>query len=113
MDSDSKKFFIVLLIISTFLGSLGQLFFKMGLSSANETAEIGLIAIGVLVYASSTLSYFYTLGRTHLSWAYGFGGLSYVFTSILAFFVLNEQMTGIKVAGIAAIAIGTALIGAS
>ncbi|MDE1822942.1 MAG: hypothetical protein KGI00_05285 [Candidatus Micrarchaeota archaeon] len=113
MDGNSKKFFVVLLVISTFLGSVGQLFFKMGLSDHVETKEIELIAIGIIAYGSATLAYFYALGRSHLSWAYGFGGLSYVFTSLLAFAVLGEPVTAVRVAGIAVIAFGTALIGAS
>ncbi|MDE1851674.1 MAG: EamA family transporter [Candidatus Micrarchaeota archaeon] len=113
MNRDSKRFFIVLLVISTFLGSLGQLFFKMGLSDHSETYEIALIAVGIVAYGSATLAYFYALGRSNLSWAYGFGGLSYVFTSLLAFVVLGEPVTALRVAGIAIIAVGTALIGAS
>ena len=61
----------------------------------------------------STVIYFYVLGRTHLSWAYGFTGLSYIFASAIAFLFLGELVPGLRWLGIAIIAIGTALVGSS
>lgn len=106
--NSSKKIMLAILLLSTFLGSLGQLFFKLGLIGSGW-----YILVGLLAYAVSTLIFLYVLGRMHLSWTYGIGGLSYVFASLLAFLLLGEQITPVRWAGIVVIAIGTALVGLS
>jgi EamA-like transporter family. len=102
----------LVLVFSTLLGGLGQVLFKMGLD-AEEPYLIALIAAGLAVYAVSTVAYFYALSRKSLSWAYGFGGLSYIFASILALLLLGEAITPVRWVGIGIIAIGTAIIGVS
>ncbi len=104
----SKKAMLVILLLSTFLGSLGQLFFKIGISHS-----LLYLAAGLVVYGISTLIYLYILGRSHLSWTYGVGGLSYIFASVLAFLFLGEQITYLRWLGVFVIAIGTALVGLS
>lgn len=110
---DGKRFFVMLLVCSTLLGSVGQLFFKVGLLNHSLPYLLLFIILGIAAYGSSTVAYFYALGRSHLSWAYGFGGLSYIFTSILALLVLGEPITALRAAGIVSIAVGTALVGLS
>ncbi|MGC8547414.1 MAG: EamA family transporter [Candidatus Micrarchaeia archaeon] len=104
--------FAFILLVSTFLGALGQVFFKIGVMSAKPWLY-AYLTIGLLFYAISTIVYFYVLSRTHLSWSYGFTGLSYIFASLIAFAFLGEQVPLLRWLGIAIIAIGTALIGAS
>jgi uncharacterized membrane protein len=64
-------------------------------------------------YGIATLVYLYILGRSHLSWAYGFVGFSYIFTTVLALIVLGENISAFRWLGVVVIAIGTALIGLS
>lgn len=107
--ADNKKILMTILLFSAFLGSLGQFFFKLGLTpSLNDYIIVGLLAYGI-----STLIYLYILGRMHLSWTYGIGGLSYIFASLIAFFFLGEQISEVRWLGIIVIAIGTALVGIS
>jgi len=113
MQMDSKPFYIILLIFSTSLGGIGQFLFKEGLLQPALYLEVLVIAAGVLVYAISTAIYFYTLARTHLSWAYGFGGISYIVAELLAYFVLLEPVGIARWIGVLIIAIGTALVGLS
>ena len=113
MKKDSKLFYIVLLIFSTSLGGIGQFLFKEGLLQSALYLEVLVIAIGVLIYVISTAIYFYTLARTHLSWAYGFGGISYIVAELLAYFVLLEPVGITRWVGVLIIAIGTALVGLS
>ena len=113
MKNDTKRFIVTVLIFSTLLGSVGQLLFKIGLLSGSVDEAAFYIVAGVVAYGSSTVAYFYALGRSNLSWVYGFGGLSYVFASMLAFAVLGEPVTALRVGGIVSIAIGTALVGLS
>lgn len=109
---DGKRLFVLILVISTSLGAVGQLIFKLGLDSSGvPLAE--LVGLGVVLYALSTMLYFYVLGRSHLSWAYSFVGLSYSIASILAFLVLGEPVTPLRVAGIAVIQLGIIVIGLS
>ena len=108
----TKKFFIMLLICSTTLGGIGQFLFKEGLLQSPVYLVV-LLLLGLLAYAISTIAYFYALGRSHLSWAYSFGGISYVAASLLAAFVLGEAISPIRWLGILVIAIGTAIIGSS
>ena len=96
----NKLKFSLILLVSTFLGALGQLFFKMGVEN-----------YGVVLLA--TVIYFYVLSRVQLSWAYGFTGLSYIFASIMAFYLLAENIPLLRWIGIAAIAAGTFLVGMS
>ena len=109
----NKKTFIAMLSTSTFLGAVGQIFFKLGVTNGALPLIIAFLFIGLFAYFVSSLIYIYVLTRTQLSWAYGFGGLAYVFASLIAFLFLGEQVPILRWAGIAAIAIGTALIGLS
>ena len=108
----SKAFFVVVLSVSTLLGGLGQFLFKEGLVNHGLTFAFYL-AIGLAVYAISTLLYFYALSRRSLSWAYSFGGISYIFASVLAFLLLDESISPLRWLGIVVIAVGTAIIGLS
>ncbi len=108
----SKSFFVALLVFSTLLGGAGQVLFKAGLSNSGY-ALLTYIVMGFVVYGISTLAYFYALGRKNLSWAYSFGGLSYIFASIMAYFLLGESISELRWLGILIIAAGTVLIGFS
>ncbi|MDE1874382.1 MAG: hypothetical protein KGI04_04700 [Candidatus Micrarchaeota archaeon] len=109
---EGKKAFVALLLMSTLLGAAGQLFFKIGVTGS-FTALVEFIALGLLAYGGSTVLYFYVLSRTHLSWAYGFTGLSYIFASVLAYLFLSEAVPLLRWDGIFLITIGTVLIGLS
>jgi len=113
MDKNSKVFFAIILVISTFLGGLGQFLFKLGLNSVSITYLSILVCLGIISYIVSTVFYFYALSRAHLSWVYSFGGLSYIFANIFALFFLSEIITPLRWLGVIIIAIGTALIGLS
>jgi uncharacterized membrane protein len=108
MKTHSKKEMLFILILSTFLGSIGQLLFKIGLSS-----QLYYLLFGLIAYLLSTVIYLYILGRSHLSWAYGIGSLSYIFASILAFFFLGEQISALRWLGITIIVVGAAFVGLS
>ena len=110
---DNKLLFVFLLVISTLLGSLGQLFFKIGVDSNGMYGLVEFVFAGAAAYGIATLIYLYILGRSTLSWTYGFVGFSYIFATILAFFVLRENVMLGRWIGVVVIAIGTALIGMS
>ncbi|MEM3791509.1 MAG: EamA family transporter [Candidatus Micrarchaeaceae archaeon] len=109
---NKKLAFSLILVFSTFLGAVGQFFFKLGLEES-AYAEYALIFLGICAYLLSTLFYFFVLGRTQLSWAYSFIGLSYIFTLMLASVFLHERVHVAGWIGVALIFLGTALIGKS
>jgi uncharacterized membrane protein len=110
---DKKSMLVAVLVVSTLLGSVGQLFFKIGLDASSLPYLAAFILAGIVSYGVATLIYLYVLGRSHLSWAYGFVGFSYIFTTLLAFFVLDESVGMERWIGVLVIAAGTALIGMS
>lgn len=112
MDRDAKPFLMLLMLVSSLIASGGQLLFKTGISSSG-LAMAALVFAGIVAYGISTLAYLYTLSRRHLSWTYSFVGLSYVFTVVLSYFVLNENVGIFRMAGVAAIMVGTLFIGLS
>ena len=109
MNSEKKRN-LALLGGSTLLGAVGQLLFKFSFTSS---FFVGWLALGVLAYGLATLAYFYVLSRVHLSWAYGIGGLSYIFATLLAYFVLAENVPLLRWAGVVIITVGVVLIGTS
>jgi len=99
----------VLLIVSTFLGGLGQLLFRYAFVSQ----MFYLIGLGLLAYIVSTVVYLFVLSRAHLSWAYSLGGMSYVFAAIFAVTILSESVPFLRWVGVAVIVAGVALVGVS
>ncbi len=111
---EEKKLVLALtLVFTTFLGAVGQLFFKLGVASNATYLLAAYVVIGLISYAISTIFYLYILSRAHLSWAYSFGGLSYLFTAILAFLILHETVSKLRWLGVFIIFVGVALIGLS
>lgn len=103
-----KTLNIFLIIVSTLLGAVGQLLFKYSFGSDEFLL---ILFAGLLAYVVSTLFYFYVLSRVHLSWAYSFGGLAYVFAVVFAAVLLNENVPLLRWVGVAMIFIGVILIG--
>ncbi|MGC8669821.1 MAG: hypothetical protein ACP5TL_01555 [Candidatus Micrarchaeia archaeon] len=107
----SKKSLIGVLFVSTLLGATGQLMFKYAF--VHKTMLIPYFGIALAAYLASTVFYFYVLSRVHLSWAYSIGGLSYIFTVLLAAFVLMEDVPLLRWIGVIVVTIGLVLIGLS
>lgn len=110
---DIKKYFAVLLVISTLLGAFGQLSFKAGVSESSTYELVAFVLLGFILYGISTVIYFYILSRTSLGWAYSFSGLSYLFTVVFAAVLLGEAISPLRWAGVIVIVAGVAMIGLS
>ncbi|MCL5112326.1 MAG: EamA family transporter [Candidatus Marsarchaeota archaeon] len=102
---------VLLLVASTFLGAVGQLFFKDTFVAAGFS--IIPLLIGLVAYIVSSGIYFYVLSRTHLSWSYSLGGLSYIFTVLFAATLLHESVPLLRWIGVFVITFGVLLIGSS
>ncbi len=111
---EGKTWNLALLLASTLFGALGQLFFKFGLNITGMPVSLAFgVLVGFAFYALSTVIYIFVLSRVHLSWAYGIGGLSYIFATLFAFYVLMENIPVARWIGIAIIFVGVLLVGLS
>ncbi len=102
---------VMMLVLSTMLGAVGQFFFKYAF--LHSAAFAVLLGIGILSYVVSTFVYFCVLSRVHLSFAYSMGGMSYIFAVLLAVLLLGEQVPLLRWTGVLAIAAGVVLVGLS
>lgn len=118
---------IVYILISVLGGAIGQLLLKRGMSllgpltlSLGEFTTIlgGMITNpyvvgGLFVYVCSTLFWLVALSRVDLSYAYPFASLSYVIMLIVSWRLFNEDISLLRLAGTATIAIGVLLVSRS
>jgi drug/metabolite transporter (DMT)-like permease len=106
---NKKIKYLGVMFVSTLLAALGQLFFKYAFNTPGQF--IPWFIVSILAYGFSTVIYLIVLSRVHLSWAYGIGGLSYIFATILAATVLLEPIPLLRWVGVLAIFIGVVIIG--
>ncbi len=105
----TKQALAFAIVIAAFLGAVGQIIFKYSVTGGLNAP---LILTGIAVYMASTSIYITVLSRTHLSWAYSLGGLSYIFAVFFAAVFLHEAV-GARWIGVGLIAVGAALVGMS
>lgn len=108
---DTKIELFAIMVSSNLLTAIGQYLFKFALIGTH----INLLSLlcGIILYCFSSLAYLYVLSKARLSWAFGVGGVRYIFAVVLAIILLGETVTVINWAGVALIVVGTALIGFS
>src|SRR4030095_407786 len=68
------------------------------------------VFLGLLTFVVSMASHLYVLSKVELSFAYPFLSLAYVAVAVFAYFIFHEDLNAWRVAGIAFICVGTALI---
>ncbi|MFI5412760.1 MAG: hypothetical protein ACHQX1_02620 [Candidatus Micrarchaeales archaeon] len=115
MNKEKTKY-IFLLLAAAFLSALGQFFFKYSFNNSSSLLSSQFLIWfipGFLAYMGATVFYFMVLSRTHLSWTYGIGGLSYVFAIVFANTILNEVIPPLRWLGVATIFLGVIFIGMS
>lgn len=71
------------------------------------------IFAGLVTFVISMASHLYVLSKVDLSFAYPFLSLAYVMVALLAWWLFNEDLGTLKIAGIIFICIGTILIAQS
>jgi multidrug transporter EmrE-like cation transporter len=121
----SKVVMILTLLASVTVSALGQTSLKAGLDripNAESTSAARLLPaaalqplvwLGIGLFVASVLLWMVVLARTQLSWAYPILGLSYVFVALSGWLVFGEELTPMRLAGIALVITGAALVGAS
>jgi drug/metabolite transporter (DMT)-like permease len=71
------------------------------------------VFLGLCTFVVSMASHLVVLSRVQLSFAYPFLSLAYVIVAVYAYFIFGEDVGALRIAGIAAICLGTVLISLS
>jgi drug/metabolite transporter (DMT)-like permease len=115
---------IALILFSVVLAAVAQLTLKhgvdqvtassgtLGLSSESLRGIVTTPAIwaGLVLFALSALVWLAVLSRTSLSFAYPFASLTYVLILLADRFVLDQEVPGLRYAGVAFIIVGIVLV---
>ena len=116
---------ISMIFASVLSSSVAQVTLKTGMSSkrvlaAMESGDNLLIAttvflnlhviLGLILYFLAAIFWLYVLAKLDVSIAYPFVGLGFIFTMILAHFIIGEPITSTKLVGTCFVAIGVVLI---
>ena len=115
---------IGLILLSVTLAALAQVTLKVGVnrvtpsggtltldgSSLRSLATSPIILGGLVLFGLSAVVWLLVLSRATLSFAYPFASLSYVLILIFGRVVLHEQVTALRMAGVALIVAGIVLV---
>lgn len=118
---------LALILFTVLTNAAAQIMLKRGMMSvgALNLAENGLFStvfsilfqpfvfLGLCTFVISMASHLVALSRVELSFAYPFLSLAYVIVAAYAYFIFGENVTALRVAGIATICLGTVLISLS
>ncbi len=118
---------VMLILIATVIGVIGQMMLKQGMTamgplalSVESTPGIiwrivtsPMVIGGLLVYGAGTFFWLVTLSRIELSVAYPFVSLNHVIIFLLAWLVLREAVSPMRAAGVLVICIGMILVARS
>ena len=111
-------------LISVSLSIIGQLILKRGMSDLGPVsltsrgifeivwsiATNPFVVVGMVIFAASVLCWLIGLSRVQLSYAYPFISLSYVVILAASYFILGEQLSFLRIAGVAVICLGVLLV---
>ncbi|MAG60564.1 hypothetical protein CL619_02140 [archaeon] len=110
---------IFLALISTILGSIGSLMFKLSANTLTTLKEVlkknFLIRFitGAIVFVISVIIYTFALNLVELSFLFPFVALSYIWTNFLSMAVLKEEISKKSWGGIVLICIGVIIMSLS
>jgi drug/metabolite transporter (DMT)-like permease len=104
---------IVLVLFSSFVGSFGAVFLKMGAERMGGLVQLFTnywLAVGVALYLISSVFYMMGLAQGQLTVLYPMVSVGYIWALLWARIFFKEEITLAKVGGLALIVGGVALI---
>jgi len=115
---------IILLYISIFIASIGQLILKVGLNKLEELILVKsniwylflriftnpILLLGLLFYGVSAFLWLIGLSKVPLSKAYPLVSLSYIIVVFLSWLLLRENISLLKIVALAIICFGVFLL---
>ena len=118
---------ITYILVAVVASAAGQVLLKMGMNRAGALTlgfdtivatlwKIGTnpyIAIGLLIYVTGTVFWLAALSRVDLSYAYPFASLSYLVMLLAGWFVFDENINLVRIAGTLVVATGVLIISRS
>jgi uncharacterized membrane protein len=114
LNNYMKNKAILLIILSTFLITIGQFFLKKGIEESFSLLTIYqnyFLILGIIFYFTSSLIFIIALNYADLSLLYPFYALSFVWITLISIFVFNETIKINNGIGIFMIIIGVSLLG--
>jgi multidrug transporter EmrE-like cation transporter len=105
-----------LVFCCTILGAAAQVLMKIGLSQPVQSGWVGYVTslpllAGYCLYGVNTVLLVFALRDGELSILYPIIALTYVWVTILSVVFFHEAMNYFKVAGVAVVVIGVAVMG--
>lgn len=118
---------VIYILISVLVGALGQILLKKGMSSmgpltlsTNQAIPIlwkmatnPYVIVGLGIYVIGTIFWLTALSRVDLSYAYPFASLSYVVMLIASWWLLDENISLLRIIGSIVVILGVILISRS
>lgn len=118
---------VIYILISVLGGALGQILLKKGMSSmgpltlsTNQAIPIlwkmatnPYVIVGLGIYVIGTVFWLTALSRVDLSYAYPFASLSYVVMLIASWWLLDENISLLRIIGSIVVILGVILISRS
>ena len=104
------------ILLAVVLGTAAQLFLKAGTTAAPIGLGLALeprILAGVGCYAVSLVAWILALSRTPVSVAYPMVSLGFALNALLAWWLLEEAVTPMRMLGIGVIIVGVCLVARS
>lgn len=116
-----------LLLIAIVMSTTGELLLKRGVNAVGvlslapadivptlmETFSNPFVLAGFALIFGGSIFWLAVISRVDLSWAYPMLSLGYVLVVVNSWLFLNEQVTPVRVAGVAIICLGVAIVGRS
>lgn len=119
----SRTLILALILFQVFINTGAQILLKKGVSQVSfEQPVFSLmlsiatnlnIFMGVFIFVVSLLIWLYLLSKCELSYLYPFGSLSYVLAAIGGWYLFGENVTPLRLLGIAIIFIGVCCVAKS
>jgi multidrug transporter EmrE-like cation transporter len=115
---------IILILVSILFGAIGQVLMKYGTMHASSDGE-GVLAVllkyftnlpilaGLSFYALSAVIWIFAISKVELSYAYPMVALGYVVVVTLSYFLFDEGVSALRIAGLATIIAGVLIIAKS
>jgi len=104
------------IFLAVILGTAAQLFLKAGTNATPVGLGLALeprILAGIVCYAVSLVAWILALAKTPVSVAYPIVSLGFALNALLAWWLLGEALTPLRMLGITVIIVGVFLVARS
>jgi drug/metabolite transporter (DMT)-like permease len=123
-EETSHLMLIALILLSVVLAAVAQLTLKHGMNqvaadtgvlrftadSVRDVVTTPAVWAGLALFGLSAVVWLAVLSRASLSFAYPFASLTYVLILLADRFVLDQEVTALRYAGVACIVVGIVLV---